>query len=196
MKIDKVTVHGKRRVFVSWKMSDPDRLDWKNEFWERLDADTGLLDDTFESSLQSDPAESGELARERLGALLRRAPDTSPVTDVVAVLTNEYIARNTDRGELHADGELAQFIDHVKAHDHEDTVRIFIAPLDKPNWKIYRVRDVRLEDAGDRHKWLELLRKERYTWPSESRPKSADEIAEAVERITDERPPAAPEPPT
>jgi len=186
VKIDRVRVHGQRRVYVSWALTDKERLDWKEEFWERLDTDTQQLTDSFHESVQSEPGESGDLARERLRVLLERAAGRTPVTDVVAVLTNEYIKANTDRGELVADGELALFIDHIKAHDKDDTVRIFIAPVDRPRWDIYRVRDVRLQDAGLVHRWLVRLRDERFTWPSESRARCADEVAEAVEQITGE----------
>lgn len=192
MKIDGVRVGGKRRVYVSWSVTDPERRDWKDEFWDRLDADTRQLTGTFEDSEQSDPGESGELARQRLQQLLTARPEHSPVTDVVAVLTNEYIARNTDRGQVRADGELAEFIDHVKAHDKDDSVRIYIAPVDRPRWDIYTVRDVRLQDAGRVHRWLVRLREQRFTWPSESRAKCADEVAEAVELITGEPREAAP----
>jgi hypothetical protein len=186
MKMNGVRVHGRRRVYVSWVLTDKERLDWKEEFWDRLDADTRQLTRTFDESLQSDPGESGELARQRLQALLQRKPEDTPVTDVVAVLTNEYLARNTDRGTIHADGELACFIDHVKAHDKNDAVRIYIAPVDRPRWDVYTVREVRLQDAGRVHRWLVRLREQRFTWPSESRAKCADEVAEAIELITGE----------
>lgn len=186
MKIDQARVHGKRRVYVSWVLSDSERLDWKEEFWDRLCADTDQLADCFEPSDQSDPQDSGELLDQKLQGLLLSDDRHTPVTDIVAVLTNEYIARNTDRGGMLADGELARFFDHIQAHDSNDSMRVYVAPVDRPRWNLYAVRQVRLGDAGVVHRWLVRLREERFTWPVESRPRCADQIAEAVELITGE----------
>lgn len=186
MKIDRARVRGKRRVYVSWMLSDAERLDWKEEFWERLRADTDQLADCFDPSLQSDPQASGELVDEALNRLLEPDAAQAPVTDIVAVLTNEYIARNTDRGQVLADGELARFIDYIKDHDTHDAIRVYVAPVDRPRWELYAVRAVRLGDAGHVHRWLVRLREQRFTWPSESRARCADEVAEAVELITGE----------
>lgn len=188
MKIHGVRVGGKRRVYVSWVLSDKERSDWKEEFWTRLCADTDQLGDCFDASEQSEPQDSGELLGERLRSLLQGGAGRAPLTDIVAVLTSDYIARNTDRGEVRAQGELAHFFDHIQAHDAADAIRVYVAPVDRPRWNLYAVRSVRLGDAGRVHRWLVRLREERFTWPSESRARCADEVAEAVELITGEPP--------
>lgn len=186
MKIDGVRVHGRRRVYVSWVLADAERMEWKKEFWARLVADTGQLQESFDDSVESAPGVSGDLVRERLAELLAEGPGRNPVTDVVAVLTSDYVALNTDRKELPSSGELAAFVDHVKANAKTDRVRIYFAPVDKPRWEAMHVRDVWVKDAGSVHRWLVRLREDRFKWPVESRAICSDQVADAVEMITNQ----------
>lgn len=179
---------GLRRVYVSWHLTRQQALEWKEEFWLRLTTDTGQMSHSFDDCLQSGDAHSGSLLQAWFDSKLAAGSD-NPVTDVVAVLSNEYIAANTDRRpgpggeEMLASGELARFFDHMMAHA-DSPLRIYLAPVDKPRWEHYAVRRVRLQDAGATHRWLMRLRDERFTWPYEGPAKCSDEVADAVAMIT------------
>ncbi len=171
---------GLRRVYVSWLEPREKRREWIEAFWHRLKLATDQKDEFFEAAMQTGDADPGEI----LGQWLDPARKKNPITDVVGVLTDTYLESNTDARGVAAQGELARFFDRVLA-DKDDRLRIYLAPVDPPNWS-YRVRKVELGDPG--RKWLERLKvgkKGRFTWPYEGEATSMEEIAGAVADIVD-----------
>ncbi|HTN50135.1 MAG TPA: hypothetical protein VMK32_11955 [Burkholderiaceae bacterium] len=166
----------KRVIYVSWlQIESVEQKRWFMSLWDRLRTDLSGLDDEFETPLQT--VHDLQTKAERAGALRKPVDYTdkaSPVTDVIAVLTDKYVVDNTGK----ANGELARFVDRVRAGDPERRVRIFLAPVIPPSWHLWKVRDVLLatRDAP----WLVRLKEKRFVWPNENPGASLDEIAAAV----------------
>ncbi len=157
----------RRCVFVSWvDPSVPEQRTWIGDFWERLRGDMGaLIGDEFDEPLQTVEAQSEAVEAGAVGA---RRPDPaqrdSGVTDFVAVLSSRYINANTDfKGRAPSAGEMARFVDRVVKTDPAERVRVFLAPVEKPAWDLWRVRDLWLSDTKS-NSWLIRLRHDRFTW--------------------------------
>jgi hypothetical protein len=180
----------RRRVFVSWIDPIAPHRDWIADFWERLQGDIGaLLGEEFDEPAQSFEAQSEAV---EAGAVGLRRPDPahkdSGVTDFVAVLSSRYINANTDfKGRPPSTGEMARFVDRVVKSDPAERVRVFLAPVDKPSWDLWRIRDFWLSDTKS-NSWLIRLQDHRFTWRSEIASRSADEIADAVTLIICDKP--------
>jgi hypothetical protein len=174
----------RRLVFVSWVDPSAAHRGWIDDFWARLNGDLGaLLGHEFDEPMQTAEAQS-EAAEP--GALAARRADPavadSSVTDFVAVLTSRYIASNTDLRGTASTGEMARFVDRVVKADLRDRIRVFLAPIDKPNWSLWRIRDLWLSETKA-NAWLIRLRDDRFVWPSEVPSTSGDQIADAVALI-------------
>jgi hypothetical protein len=175
----------RRCVFVSWFDPIAPHREWIADFWERLHADLGaLIGQEFDEPLQSVEAQSEAV---EAGTLAARRPDSaheaSGITDFVAVLSSRYINANTDfKGRPPSTGEMARFLDRVVKTDPTERVRVFLAPVYKPSWDLWRIRDFWLSDTKS-NSWLLRLQEHRFTWRSEMPSKSADEIADAVTLI-------------
>jgi hypothetical protein len=170
-------IAGLRRIYVSWLETSRERCQWIDEFWQRVKTDTQQKDEFFAQPMQTGGAEAGEVIEEWLDPKKQR----DPITDIVGVLTNTYVQQNTDAWGVAAEGELARFFDRVLESDTKDRIRVYLAPVDPPNWS-YRIRKVELADPERR--WLERLKEDsRFVWPSERPGDSADEIASAVAKI-------------
>ena len=110
------------------------------------------------------------------------------MTDFVAVLSSRYINANTDfKGRAPSAGEMARFVDRVVKTDPAERVRVFLAPVEKPAWDLWRVRDFWLSDTRS-NSWLIRLRHDRFTWRAEKAGESADQIADAVTLIICDKP--------
>jgi hypothetical protein len=166
---------GLRRVYVSWLEPSEPRRAWIDAFWESLQLASAQKDELFVGVMRTGDADPGAILSEWLDPKKKR----DPITDVVGVLTTKYLYHNTDIGGVPSQGELARFFDRVFALDVEERVRIFLAPVDPPNWR-YRIRRIPLN-----HDSLTRLRDERFTWPGEPNcaAKSAEEIDKAVKMI-------------
>jgi hypothetical protein len=178
---------GRRLVYVSWLESNPSKLAWKDNFFERVESETRSLD-SFELPLQTGHERAGSVKNEWRRALVGgKATGARGVhlTDIVGVVTNAYIKANASRGDEPAAGELAEIIDLIRK-DKRDRVRVWLAPVDHPTWKNYRIRDIVLADPDGTHRsWLVRLREDaRFLWPEEG-PRCFDEINAAVATIID-----------
>jgi hypothetical protein len=170
-----------RRVHVSWLDSEPEKVAWKDKFFQRLLNAANQREEMFAEPTQSAKATTGGAGN--LGK--EDDPVNHPhLTDVVGILTEDYIAENTDRRDLPAPGELARVFDRVLA-DKKDRIRVFLAPVDPPDWS-YRVRKIVLGDPKRAHAaWLVRLKETRFVWPRDSPAGSLDEIAAAVKTLID-----------
>lgn len=182
-------VSGRRMVYVSWVHAPAAKLAWKDTFFERVQSETWALEDTFEPPLQTGDQPAGVVKDawcQMLVAGQRPGGRGAPVTDVVGVVTTEYILRNTSRVDQPATGELAAIIDLIRK-DKRDRVRVWLAPVDRPVWRNYRIGDVALADPEGIHRsWLVRLREvDRFPWPEDGLAKCSDEIAKAVATIID-----------
>jgi hypothetical protein len=166
---------GLRRVYVSWLEPSKPRKAWIDAFWLRVRLESAQKDELFVGAMRTGDADPGDILSEWLDPRKKR----DPITDIVGVLTDEYLLHNTDVDGVRSEGELARFFDHVIEADIEERVHIFLAPVDPPNWT-YKIRKVPLN-----HVSLTRLRESRFTWPSERNgaAKSAEEIAAAVKVI-------------
>src|SRR5262249_24678861 len=129
-----------RVIYVSWLQIDSvNQQNWFRALWTRLTNDLRSLDDEFETPLQT--VLEKQVEPERPGHLRPQYDYTgekSPVTDVIAILTDNYVSENTGK----SNGELARFIDRVRNADPERRVRIFLAPVIPPSWHLWRVREI------------------------------------------------------
>ena len=181
-------VSGRRLVYVSWFETNASKLAWKDSFFERVQSDTLGLEDSFEPPLQTGDQRAGGVKHEWRRALVSgkwAGGRGAHITDIVGVVTNAYIKENTARSDQPAVGELAEIIELIRK-DKRDRVRVWLAPVDPPTWKNYRICDVVLADPDGVHRsWLVRLRETaRFPWPEEG-PRCSDEIAAAVARIID-----------
>lgn len=181
---------GLRKVYVSWleTTSDGGRRQWIKRFWVRLENDTNHMKEVFAGAEQTGDAEAGTLCKEWFD--LRKTKN--PITDVVGVLTDDYIQDNTDTRRGLATGELARMFDAIREANPDDPerVHVYLAPLDPPKWNIYSIRRIILGDPNRQHSaWLTRLKETRFVWPNEpnKEAESMDEIAAAVDRIVDKR---------
>ena len=182
-------VSGRRLVYVSWLETNASKLAWKNNFFERVQSETWALEDSFEPPLQTGDERAGTVKNEWRRALISGKGSGgrgAHITDIVSVVTNAYIKENTSRSDQPAIGELAEIIDVIRK-DKRDRVRVWLAPVDQPTWKHYRIRDVVLADPEGAHRsWLVRLREDaRFSWPEEGLARCSDEIAAAVATIID-----------
>src|SRR5262245_52936785 len=111
---------GLRRVYVSFDEPDDQKFKWVEAFWNRLSGLAKLRRQAFAGAQWSKDPTAGALRRDWMTA------GGEPITDFVAVLTDTYVNANID-GDEPASGELATFIDRVKA-DEKDQLRVFLAP--------------------------------------------------------------------
>ncbi len=168
---------GLRRVYVSWLEPSKPRKAWIDEFWKRIQLESRQKNELFVGAMRTGDADPGDILSEWLDPKKKR----DPITDIVGVLTIEYLLHNTDVEGVPSEGELARFIDRVIDADVEERVHIFLAPVDPPDWT-FKIRQVRLD-----HSSLTRLRETRFTWPSERNgaAKSTEEITAAVKVIVD-----------
>ena len=151
----------RRCVFVSWvDPSVSEHRTWIGDFWERLRGDMGAHRRRVRRALQTVEAQSEAVEAGAVGA---RRPDPahrdSGVTDFVAVLSSRYINANTDfKGRAPSAGEMARFVDRVVKTDPAERVRVFLAPVEKPAWDLWRVRNFWLSDTKS-NSWLIRLRR-------------------------------------
>lgn len=175
----------RRLVYVSWLEQTKQKLEWIENFFERIRTETLSDDETFDEPLRTGDQSAAELKAEWLGSLTKakQSRERRTVTDVVGVCTNTYILQNATRN---ANGELAQIVELI-AKDKRDRIRVWLAPVDPPNWMKYKVRDIVLADPDKVHaSWLVRLKEDkRFVWPEEGLAKCTDEIHEAVATIVD-----------
>jgi hypothetical protein len=170
-------LRGPGHVYVSVRLNPDikDHTQWVNRFYDRLVLITAQSRDLFMGVMRTNEGDAGDVQKERDPQRPQNA-----ITDVVGVLTDTYLLSNIDSGDAVSTGELASFFERLAASettDEEIKMQIFLAPVDPPNWKI-KVRKIALSDPR-----LVRLRDSRFTWPSESLGKVADEIAAAVDLI-------------
>jgi hypothetical protein len=172
---------GLRRVYVSWVESDAEKRKWKDSFFQRVLAETGVLEHTFLLPKQTGDQEPGKLVKDAL-----RPED--PITDVVGVITDQYVFANMRKNVALPAAELAAFIKMARSEQAKDKIRVWLAPVDQATWKNYVCSEVALADPQGEHRdWLVRLKEStRFTWPVENAGTSAREIAEAVSTIIDE----------
>lgn len=177
----------RRLVYVSWLETLQAKLDWKEQFFERVQTQSLALANTFDEPEQTGGQRAGELRDKWLGALLgqRNAAqrNSTTITDFVGVCTNAYIAANLRR---QSQSELAEAIELI-SKDKSDRIRIWLAPIDRPTWKNYTISSVMLADPDGTHSgWLVRLKENaRFTWPHEDPARCSDEIGDAVATIVD-----------
>src|SRR5262249_14428729 len=157
---------------------NPNKRAWITGFFERLLTETGVLEESFSLPLQTGDELPGDLFAEK--GPMETSDDT--ITDVVGVMTNTYVFKNMSESER---GELTRVIEGVLERDTTDRIRVWLAPVDEPTWKNYRICKIALGDEEQREKhraWLIRLKEEgRFEWPSQDAAKSSDEINRAVE---------------
>jgi hypothetical protein len=162
----------RRRVFVSSLPGEAPQDKWVDLFFEGVSFNAAARETEFAAPLRSEVPDPSTMVTSAL-------PES--VTDFVAVLNIKYLADNATKD---AKGELARFVERVLAARSRGLL-VFVAPLSKPAWHTYFVREVPLGDPERQHAdWLTRLRETRFPWPEkESDGTYLDEIDNAIEFI-------------
>lgn len=184
-----------RRIYVSWLESKDSLISWKEEVYNRFlletgDSKTGGSRRSFSRPLQTGDAEAGVIKKQWLGSLMggvgAAAGTEAPITDIVGVCTVRYLNANTGRLSEDVLRELEEFFEARARNGIKDSIRVWLAPLERAKWQRYTVCDIGLADPDGSHReWLYRLKadNDRYTWPSEKDYQSSDEIEKLVETI-------------
>jgi hypothetical protein len=171
-----------KTIYISWFQGTPEYEKWVKEFCMKVRAGTNTAD-SEESAREArirciTPADAFEP-----GAFRDSDELLEGITDIVAVLTNQYIVENQNAANPPQQREFARFIAR-RLEDEGDSgcKRAWVAPLQKFTFRRVMLSGIRLSDD---HFWLVRLKDDgqRFAVPPEP---IDDDIYAAVEKILDE----------